>query len=67
MAEIASAYTLIIKSSSLDLSKNLFDLSFFFCRQLAFVDHFPIADTLNLRYNFYLFFFGGGFFLFRLL
>lgn len=56
---MASAYTMIIKSPSLDLNKNLFGLSFFLS-STWFVDHFLIADILNLRYYFYLFFSGGG-------
>lgn len=58
---MANAYTLIIKSSSLNLIKNLFDLSFF-CSQLAFIDHFLIVDILNLQVLFLFILFGGGFF-----
>ena len=45
---MANACILIIKSSSLDLVKNLFDLSFF-RSQLAFINHFLIVDMLNLQ------------------
>lgn len=48
---MTNAYALIIKSSSLDLIKNLFDISFF-CSQRAFIDYFLIVDILNLQVQF---------------